>query len=279
MNASPPPKWGDLGIRAGSAALLIPLVLLCDWAGGFWFHLFALLLGCMIAYEWTKIVHARNQLQAALHIGAAVAGTWLPETLGVWPAVLAVGALALASILFARFGDKPASNWSYFGVLYVGFPVIALIVLRSDTLYGALAVLWVFVIVWAADIVAYFAGRTIGGPKLAPAISPKKTWAGLGGAVAGSAAASAAFAYFAQLEGIVILTVLAGALAIVEQGGDLFESALKRSFAVKDSGQLIPGHGGVIDRVDGLIAVSVACVLIGLVRQNGEYAAQGLLIW
>ncbi len=279
MNTSPSPKWDDLGIRVGSAALLIPLVLFCDWAGGFWFHLFAFLLGIMIAYEWTKIVHARSQLQLALHVGAAVAGISLPETFGVWHAVLAVVALALASSLAARFADRPASNWSYIGVCYVGFPVIALIVLRSDSLYGTLAVLWVFVIVWAADIMAYFAGRTIGGPKLAPTISPKKTWAGLGGAVAGSAVASAAFAYFAQLEGVVLLTLLAGALAIVEQGGDLFESALKRSFDVKDSGRLIPGHGGVIDRVDGLVAVSVAAVLIGFFRQNGEYAAQGLLIW
>jgi phosphatidate cytidylyltransferase len=135
------------------------------------------------------------------------------------------------------------------------------------------------VTVWSADSLAYFAGRIIGGPKLAPVISPKKTWAGLGGAVAGSALASLAFALIAGLPGLFLLAFLAGLLAIVEQAGDLFKSAMKRHYGVKDSGRLIPGHGGVIDRVDGLVAVAMAAALIGLSRGGMEATGAGLLVW
>ena len=175
--------------------------------------------------------------------------------------------------------DAEASKWSYFGIFYVGFPALALVLLRGDPDYGFAAILWIFLIVWSADTLAYFAGRIIGGPKLAPLISPKKTWAGLGGAVAGSALVSIIFAWITPLNGIWALAILAGCLALVEQAGDLFESSLKRFHGVKDSGTLIPGHGGVIDRVDGLIAVAVAAALIGIFRDQGVSAARGLLHW
>jgi phosphatidate cytidylyltransferase len=272
-------KWGDLAVRTGSAAVLIPAVLLCVWLGGIWFQLFTLLLGYLIAHEWARIVHPGHQLQRLLHVGAAVAGTLAPNVFSIPVVFLLVIVLAATSSFIVWRKDAAASHWNHLGIFYVGFPVMALNVLRSDSEFGALAIFWICLIVWSADTLAYFSGRMIGGPKLAPLISPKKTWAGFAGAIAGSAIASAGFAYFAQLESVIMLILLAGALAIVEQGGDLFESALKRSFNVKDAGQLIPGHGGVIDRVDGLVAVLVAAVLIGFFRQNGEYAAQGLLIW
>jgi len=121
--------------------------------------------------------------------------------------------------------------------------------------------------VWVADSLAYFAGRIIGGPKLAPRVSPKKTWAGLGGAMVGSALAAAAVGLWLGLPGVAVLALLAAVLAIVEQAGDLFKSAMKRHYGVKDSGRLIPGHGGVIDRVDGLVAVAM------------EHAGAGVLLW
>jgi phosphatidate cytidylyltransferase len=141
------------------------------------------------------------------------------------------------------------------------------------------AILWIFLIVWSADSLAYFAGRVIGGPKLAPLISPKKTWAGLAGAVAGSALISIIFSCVYQLNDMWALAIVAGLLAIVGQAGDLFESSLKRFHGVKDAGGLIPGHGGVIDRVDGLIAVAIAAALIGIFRGEAANAAQGLLHW
>jgi phosphatidate cytidylyltransferase len=225
------------------------------------------------------MVHPKNLAQYALHLGAAFSGAVLLDWVGVGIASLVILGLALVSILMARKEDSDAPKWRYFGIFYVGFPALALILLRGDAHYGFAAILWVFLVVWSADTLAYFAGRIIGGPKLAPVISPKKTWAGLGGAVAGSALVSFIFACVTQLNGIWTLAILAGCLAIVEQAGDLFESSLKRFHGVKDSGQLIPGHGGVIDRVDGLIAVAVAAALIGVFHEQGANAARGLLRW
>ena len=203
----------------------------------------------------------------------------LPDLVGVGIALLVILGLAGVSIFFARNERSGSSTWSCLGIFYVGFPALALILLRGDSHYGFAAILWMFLVVWAADTLAYFAGRIIGGPKLAPVISPKKTWAGLGGAVAGSALVSFIFACVTQLDGIWTLAILAGCLAVVEQAGDLFESSLKRFHGVKDSGRLIPGHGGVIDRVDGLIAVAVAAALIGVFHDQGVNAARGLLRW
>ena len=279
MSSETPSKWGDLGIRTASALILIPVVIACTWFGGLWFKGFVLLLTGLIAHEWATIVHPKNFAQYVLHMASALCGTVLPNMLSGEVAFLAILGLALISGFMVRLGNSVSSKWSYFGICYVGFPAIALILLRSDPDYGFASLLWIFLIVWAADILAYFAGRIIGGPKLAPIISPKKTWAGLCGAVAGSALSSSIFVYTTHLNGVLTLAILAGSLAIVEQLGDLFESALKRFHRVKDSGGLIPGHGGVIDRVDGLITVAVVAALIGLFRDHGVSAARGLLHW
>ena len=279
MSSVKPAKWGDLGTRTASSLILIPLAIACAWFDGIWFKGFVLLLTALIAHEWTLIVHPKNLAQYVLHLASAVCGTLLPDLFGAGISLLAILGLALASGILVRFGNPVSSAWSYLGVCYVGFPAIAFTLLRNDPDYGFAAILWIFLIVWAADSLAYFTGRIIGGPKLAPVISPKKTWAGLGGAVAGSALVSIIFAYTTHLNGIFALAVLAGGLAVVEQGGDLFESALKRFHGVKDSGAIIPGHGGVIDRVDGLIAVAVVAALIGLFHDQGLGAAPGLLHW
>ena len=272
-------KWGDLGVRTASAVVLIPAVIACTWFGGIWFKGFVLLLAVLIAHEWASMVHPKNPAQYALHMGAALCGAILPDLVGVGIALLVILGLAGVSIFMACNERSGSSKWSCLGIFYVGFPTLALILLRGDSHYGFAAVLWVFLVVWSADILAYFAGRIIGGPKLAPVISPKKTWAGLGGAVAGSALVSFIFACVTQLNGVWSLAILAGCLAVVEQAGDLFESSLKRFHGVKDSGKLIPGHGGVIDRVDGLIAVAVAAALIGVFHEQGANAARGLLRW
>jgi phosphatidate cytidylyltransferase len=272
-------KWGDLGTRTASALILIPAVIACAWFGGIWFKGFVLLLAVLMAHEWAAMVHPKNPAQYALHMIAAFGGTVLPDLAGFEIALLVILGLALASAVLVRFGNSTPSRWSYFGVLYIGFPALALVLLRADPEYGFFAILWIFLIVWSADSLAYFAGRIIGGPKLAPLISPKKTWAGLGGAVAGSALISIVFSCVFQVNGMWSLAFLAGGLALVEQAGDLFESSLKRFHGVKDASGLIPGHGGVIDRVDGLIAVAVAAALIGILRGDAAHAARGLLLW
>lgn len=270
-------RWGDLGVRIGSAAVLIPAVLLDVWAGGIWFNMFVALIGVLMAQEWVAIVHKGNALQFALHAAAAMCGALLPFDAGIIAAFAAIAVLSAASMLLAVKGE--GGWWRFLGVPYVSLPAVALVLLRNDPVWGIEAIVWVMVTVWAADSLAYFAGRIIGGPKLAPRLSPNKTWAGLGGAMAGSALASLFLGLVLGLPALLVLAMLAAALAIVEQGGDLFKSAMKRHFGVKDSGRLIPGHGGVIDRVDGLVAVASVAALIGALRDGAGAAGRGLLFW
>ena len=183
-------KWGDLGIRAASAAVLIPAVLADVWMGGIWFHLFVALIGILMAQEWVNIVHKDNPLQFALHAAGAMCGALLPLDIGLTGGLVSICVLTILSAVAAHREDPQGPAWRYLGVPYVSLPPIALVVLREDPVYGIAAIVLVMLMVWAADTLAYFSGRIIGGPKLAPRISPKKTWAGLGGAMAGSALAA-----------------------------------------------------------------------------------------
>jgi len=188
--------------------------------------------------------------------------------------VLAMGTLAAAALAPAE-----RRTWVAGGVPYAGALGVAPIVLRSDGEAGFLAMIFLFAIVWATDIVAYFVGRGIGGPKLMPQVSPKKTWSGaLGGTVA-AVFAALAMAKAAALTGWFAIAMLAIILSVVAQGGDLFESFLKRRFGAKDSSHLIPGHGGLMDRLDGFVTASVVAALIGLARGGFDAPGRGLLVW
>ena len=282
MASEQPPdvaKWGDLGVRTLSAAVLIPAVLADVWVGGIWFHLFVALIGILMALEWVTIVHRGSPVQFALHAAGAMCGALLPLDIGLQGGLLAIAVLAIISAAVAAFEQPGGPKWRYLGVLYVSIPPVALVMLREDPVHGIAAIVLVMLMVWAADTFAYFAGRLIGGPKLAPRISPKKTWAGLIGAMAGSALAALAVAKALGLSAALTLVLFAAVLAVVEQGGDLFKSAMKRHYDVKDSGRLIPGHGGVIDRVDGLVAVATAAAIIGAARAGVEHAGAGILVW
>jgi phosphatidate cytidylyltransferase len=272
-------KWGDLGVRTLSAAVLIPAVLADVWAGGIWFHLFVALIGVLMAQEWVRIVHEDDPLQFALHAAGAMCGALLPLVIGLQGALLTIAVIAGLSAALALWRAPGGPAWRFLGVPYVSIPPIALVVLREDPNHGIAAILLVMLMVWAADTFAYFAGRIIGGPKLAPRISPKKTWAGLLGAMAGSAFAALCVGLSLGIAGLLGLVVVAAILAVVEQAGDLFKSAMKRHYGVKDSGKLIPGHGGVIDRVDGLVAVATAAAIIGGFRYGVGNAGAGLLFW
>ena len=272
-------KWGDLGLRSLSAAVLIPAVLADVWAGGIWFHLFVALIGILMALEWVTIVHKGSPVQFALHAAGAMCGALLPLDVGLAGGLLAIAVLAAISCAGAAAEERGGPKWRYLGVVYVSVPPIALVMLREDPVHGIAAIVLVMLMVWAADTFAYFSGRIIGGPKLAPPISPKKTRAGPIGALAGRAPAALPVAGAPGLPSGLVLVAVAAVLAIVEQGGDLFKSAMKRHYDVKDSGRLIPGHGGVIDRVDGLVAVATAAALIGALRAGVEHAGSGILVW
>jgi phosphatidate cytidylyltransferase len=251
--------------------------LLDIWLGGVWFELFAAFLGVLMAHEWTNIVHSKSSTQFALHAAAALCAAFLPADIGVLPTVGTIFGLTALGLLANAFRDRDKTLFAYVGIPYVALPVLALVLLRAHGTWGVHAIMWLMLVVWATDTFAYFAGRIFGGPKLAPVLSPKKTWSGLLGGMAGAAVVSSLYAatwfpsWFA-------LACAAAALAVIAQVGDIFESALKRNYGVKDSGYLIPGHGGVLDRVDGLVAVAVVAAAIGYVRHSNSLA-EGLLLW
>ena len=150
--------------------------------------------------------------------------------------------------------------------------------MRLDPLWGFAALMLVLLVVWATDIGGYFAGRLIGGPKLWPQVSPKKTWAGAIGGFAASLAVAAGFAAF-NFGKIIPLLLLSGVLSIASQLGDLFESAVKRRFGVKDSSHIIPGHGGLLDRLDGFVAAIVLAAIFGFLRGGADGVGRGLMVW
>jgi phosphatidate cytidylyltransferase len=181
---------------------------------------------------------------------------------------------AVAVFVVARLGARTRPLWAAAGMIYIGIPVVALIWLRGHEWSGERLILWLMLSVAATDIGAFFAGRLIGGPRLAPRISPKKTWAGLGGAMVASALVGAAFGWLdGQAPPARILAVAGVVLAVVAQIGDLGESWVKRRFGAKDSSQLIPGHGGLLDRVDGLIVAAAVLALFQWI------SAGSLLTW
>ncbi len=159
---------------------------------------------------------------------------------------------------------KRASLWRNAGAVYIALAIYSLFWLRVDPEWGQLTLIWLMVVVWATDIGGYVFGRALGGPKLAPSISPNKTWSGFFGGVALAIGGSFGVLSAFGLEGGFGVSVLAAVLAAISQGGDLLESAMKRRFGVKDSGNIIPGHGGLLDRVDGLMAAAMALALINL---------------
>ena len=200
---------------------------------------------------------------------------------GGWPFALFWGVAAVIALWeWARIvGGLGNYLWAVAGALYAALLFLAPVVLRADAGYGIAAILFLFAIVWTTDIAGYFAGRAIGGPKLAPWISPKKTWSGaLAGLIGSIVIVAFGARYFSETK-IVPLIGVAVLLSTFSQAGDLGESALKRRFNVKDSSQIIPGHGGVMDRLDGFWAAAVCAAIIGLLRGGFAEPAKGLLVW
>jgi phosphatidate cytidylyltransferase len=204
------------------------------------------------------------------------AGVTVPLNVALASAATKVGfAIAVGTVLTgvaASVANRPKALWFMAGVPYVALPAAALVLIRVDPDHGRAALFWIVALVVAADTGGYLVGRTVGGPKLAPRISPNKTWSGLGGAVAGAALAGLCTAFILNHTNVLVLTLISAVIGLLEQGGDLVESAFKRHFGVKDTSQIIPGHGGVLDRVDGLLAVAVAVLVISLLAGGSVLA-------
>ncbi len=251
-----------------SAAILIPLAIGCIWMGGAAFSGLAALITAGLAYEWLGLCKQPTRSRQALPfvtLPSAVVLTALGQTMVALLLVLAAAALAA---LLSR--GRPARASLVFGLPYLGLGAVALVWLRQTDGTGGTNVMILLLIVWASDIGAYMVGRTVGGPRLAPAISPGKTWSGAVGGLA--AAAATGFMASVWLGGPPPFWRSAGLavlIGVIGQIGDLFESLLKRHFGVKDSGNMIPGHGGLLDRLDAVLTAAPAASLLALILGRG----------
>ena len=261
-------RWGDLRLRVLSAAVLAPVSLVCIWIGGVPFAGLIALIAAGLAYEWLGLCGKRTSgaaivLFAALPLSVILAAS---DHLTASMVLLAVTTIAAAALTRGLSRSRPLA----FGIPYLGIGAVALVWLRQPPTSGGANVIVLLLIVWASDIGAYMVGRAVGGPRMAPSISPGKTWSGAIGGLAGAAATGLAAA---AILGNASISWRPAALAIliglVSQAGDLFESLLKRHFGVKDSGALIPGHGGLLDRLDAVLTAAPAAALLALALGRG----------
>ncbi|MGZ8347798.1 MAG: phosphatidate cytidylyltransferase [Allosphingosinicella sp.] len=276
--AETPIKRSDLPTRFAAGVAMIAVALLATWMGGWPFRALAAVAAALMMVEWADMHRVPRlwawvgaALLAALLLGGTEylypvgAADWVydPATGGMVayyddqtlaPNWLGFGGVALLALILGALSRRPAMLG---GTLYVGIPTFAMLSLGW---VWEVLVFWVFIVTWSTDIMAYFAGRSIGGPKLAPRISPNKTWAGLAGGVAGAALFGWLAASFFEMEPLFLW--IGGPMGLIAQAGDLYESWVKRRAGVKDSGTILPGHGGVLDRLDGLLAVALATTLL-----------------
>jgi phosphatidate cytidylyltransferase len=271
-------NFGDLGPRVVSALVLVAVAAGAAVYGGEVFVFFWLVTAFAVVWEWEGLIGSARRLArvslagCAVAIAAGIARGGEPEA-----ALVVLGALSGAVGLLA---GRDRRLWAMAGVLYAGALILSVDALRLSDRYGALAIGWLFAIVWGTDVFAYFGGRLIGGPKLWPRVSAGKTWSGTIVGVVSGALLGVAVAHYGAEGAVKTAPILAVSLvaAALAQVGDLFESAVKRRFGVKDSSRLIPGHGGVMDRVDGFIFAALFAAALGGWRDAAS-AAAGLFTW
>jgi phosphatidate cytidylyltransferase len=256
-------RWSDLWTRIASAAVMVPLALGCVWLGGIVFAAMVALLSVGMAFEWLRLCQAPPGPRSVLMFASLPLAVFLTA---VGAASSALGLLLVITVVSAvRLRAFSPARPLPFGVPYIGLGAIALVWLRLRPLHGLEAVVLLLLVIWATDIGAYGVGRLVGGARLAPRISPGKTWSGaIGGLLAGMAAGVAAAVVLGVGHFAWQAALLAGTIGCVGQAGDLFESLLKRHFKVKDSGHLIPGHGGLLDRLDAVLAAAPVAALLAL---------------
>jgi phosphatidate cytidylyltransferase len=273
----------NLLVRVIAGAVLAPVAIAIAYAGGWLWTTLVTLAAIGLYIEWLMIVGAARETRVVGvgSIALAIAGCCL--ALGGIDAALLALVLGLAGI--ACFSPE-RRRWSAAGFGYAAVAQLASVWVRLDPDMGFVALVFVLLIVWATDIGGYVAGRGIGGPKLWPRVSPKKTWAGAIGGFLASLIVAAGFAVFGSNKSDPTLTLkmaplllLAAVLSIASQLGDLFESAVKRRFGVKDSSHVIPGHGGLMDRLDGFVAAVLLAAFFGFLRGGVDGVGRGLMIW
>ena len=269
------PGSRNLLMRVVAAMVLAPLAIAIAYAGGWlWIALVtAAVIGLYV--EWLMVVGLARDRRVVVSGSVALAVAGFCLIAGRIDAAL--GVLAVGLVISALISPE-RRNWVAAGFFYAAAAEVASVMVRLDAAKGFAALMLVLLVVWVTDIGGYFAGRGIGGPKLWPRVSPKKTWAGAIGGFGASLAVAAGFAAFG-LGKTGPLLLLAAVLSVVSQLGDLFESAVKRRFGVKDSSQIIPGHGGLLDRLDGFVAAVVVAAIFGFLRGGADGVGRGLMVW
>jgi phosphatidate cytidylyltransferase len=261
--------------RIVAALVLIPLALALAYAGGAAWTALVTVVAIGLYVEWLTVVGEVKAISVTVSGAVALALSGVCLALGLVDFAVIVLGLGLVVVVVLAAGHR---SWAAAGFLYTAAAELASFMVRFDQHYGWFALVLVLLVVWASDIGGYAAGRSVGGPKLAPRVSPNKTWAGAIGGFVGSLVVAAGWA--ATGPGKIVPIMLIGAvLSVASQLGDLFESAVKRRFGVKDSSHIIPGHGGLLDRLDGYVAAIVLAAILGLVRGGLDGVGRGLMVW
>jgi phosphatidate cytidylyltransferase len=262
----------NLTRRIASIIVIAPVALAAVYAGGLYFVAAVAVVALLMGWEWDRICGDQRFAASGWTLCAALAAIVVLAAGGRYGAALAASpAAALAVYLVARLGGRPAPLWTALGAVVIGVACIAMLWLRTEPVEGLRAMLWLIGSVAMTDTFAYFVGRGVGGPRLAPVISPRKTWAGLFGGMAGAVLFGLAWGWWlARAADPALLGAMGAATAVIAQGGDLGISVVKRRFGVKDASHIIPGHGGVLDRLDGLLSATPALALVLLVWSEGR---------
>jgi len=266
----------EVAIRVASAVVLAALALGATLLSPWSFLLLVMVGGGIVAWEWGRLTRGNGFDGTALISAVSASAVAILVSVGRADLALFVLAASAAAIGLTAFRSD-GSFWSLAGLTYAALPAASLMWLRGDPSSGAVAVLYLFAVAWTTDTASYAAGRLIGGPKLAPRISPKKTWSGF--IIGALAPALVGYAFAVALKGTSPwrLALVSVALALACQMGDLVESWVKRRFGAKDMSQMIPGHGGLLDRIDGLLFAAILAALIAL--RDPANPGRGLLIW
>jgi len=265
----------NLLMRVAAASVLAPLAIAAAYAGGWLWSALVTLAAVGLYLEWLTVVGAAHEIRVTVSgsVALAIAGWYLAAD----QITLSLAALALGLAVVVLLSPQ-RRHWTAAGFLYAAAAQMASVLVRLDQAHGFVALTFVLLVVWVSDIGGYVAGRGIGGPKLWPRVSPKKTWAGAVGGFSGSLVIAAGFAAFGFGKPLPLL-VLAAILSVASQFGDLFESAVKRRFGVKDSSHIIPGHGGLMDRLDGYVAAILLAAIFGILRGGTDSIGRALMIW
>jgi len=266
----------EIGVRLFSALVLAAIALGAAAASAWTFALLVIVSSTIVAWEWGRLVRGESFDAITIIEAIGLAALVILITLGQPDLALIAIAATAGAIGFVGLSSGTL-GWSIAGLIYAALPASALVWLRDDEAYGAIALLYLFAIAWTTDTASYAVGTLVGGPKLAPRISPRKTWSGFIIGALVPALIGYVFALILDDTGPFELAAVSVVLALACQAGDLFESAVKRRFGAKDMSQLIPGHGGLLDRIDGLLAAAVLASLIAL--RDPAAPGRALLIW